>query len=309
MRTNIGLVIFPAVFCLMLYGIQRMVDSVFTATSTDTCECNCAHMPPANRTTCEFSCEMKYLKMGRGQKMPCPVPNPTRWPSLVQLPETGNRWCTVCARFAFMAKQFFGNEEGSCFFWFLEAILVYLVYEKQGNLRIMMKVHGLNDGWKDIMLNSENYAMRDVLILMTAEWLILLVVAYYLDQSEIVEKLLMEPNENYHVICHNPRKVYQGRDGNPDKVAVEGLSLALARGECFGLMASTSGTTYVQGLDISKDMDEVYTSMGAIAESLKKVNLHDKEVADKLAGAYSGGMKRRLSVAISLIGNPHVCRS
>ncbi|KAK1298914.1 hypothetical protein QJS10_CPB14g01265 [Acorus calamus] len=68
-----------------------MVDSVFTATSTDTCECNCAHMPPANRTTCEFSCEMKYLKMGRGQKMPCPVPNPTRWPSLVQLPETGNR--------------------------------------------------------------------------------------------------------------------------------------------------------------------------------------------------------------------------
>ncbi|KAK1257307.1 hypothetical protein QJS04_geneDACA024214 [Acorus gramineus] len=45
MRTNIGLVIFPAVLCLMLYGIQRMVDSVFTATSTDTCECNCEHMP------------------------------------------------------------------------------------------------------------------------------------------------------------------------------------------------------------------------------------------------------------------------
>ncbi|KAK1298913.1 ABC transporter A family member 3 [Acorus calamus] len=36
----------------------------------------------------------------------------------------------------------------------------------------------------------------------------------------------------------------------------------------------------------------------AIKESVKKVNLHDKE--------YSGGMKRRLSVAISLIGNPHV---
>ncbi|KAK1257281.1 ABC transporter A family member 7 [Acorus gramineus] len=259
-------------------------------------------------------------------------------------------------------------------------------------------------GWKDILLNSDNYAMRDVLILMTAEWLILLVVAYYLDQvasygsgirkhplwflqnrctkserslqrsgydaivnsekpdvsqeSEIVEKLLMEPNENYPVICHNLRKVYRGRDGNPDKVAVEGLSLALPRGECFGMLGpngagktsfismmtglttSTSGTAYVQGLDISKDMDEVYTSMGvcpqhdliwetlsgrehllfygrlknlkgvalenAVKESLKKVNLHDKEVADKLAGAYSGGMKRRLSVAISLIGNPHV---
>ncbi|KAK1265225.1 ABC transporter A family member 10 [Acorus gramineus] len=54
MRTNIGLVIFPAVLCLMLYGIQRMVDSVFTATSTDTS-------------------------------------NPTRWPALVQVPETGDR--------------------------------------------------------------------------------------------------------------------------------------------------------------------------------------------------------------------------
>ncbi|KAK1298018.1 hypothetical protein QJS10_CPB14g01306 [Acorus calamus] len=91
MRTNIGLVIFPAVLCLMLYGIQRMVDSVFTATNTDTCECNCTRMPPANRTTCEFSCEMKYLKMRLGQKMPCPVPNPTRWPALVQVPEAGDR--------------------------------------------------------------------------------------------------------------------------------------------------------------------------------------------------------------------------
>jgi ABC-type multidrug transport system ATPase subunit len=29
-------------------------------------------------------------------------------------------------------------------------------------------------------------------------------------------------------------------------------------------------------------------------------------VADKLVGKYSGGMKRRLSVAISLIGDPKV---
>ena len=44
----------------------------------------------------------------------------------------------------------------------------------------------------------------------------------------------------------------------------------------------------------------------AVEESLKSVSLFDGGVADKPAGKYSGGMKRRLSVAISLIGNPKV---
>ena len=41
-------------------------------------------------------------------------------------------------------------------------------------------------------------------------------------------------------------------------------------------------------------------------ESLRSVNLFNGGVADKQAGKYSGGMKRRLSVAISLIGDPKV---
>lgn len=41
-------------------------------------------------------------------------------------------------------------------------------------------------------------------------------------------------------------------------------------------------------------------------ESLKSVNLFHGGVADKQAGKFSGGMKRRLSVAISLIGDPKV---
>lgn len=45
----------------------------------------------------------------------------------------------------------------------------------------------------------------------------------------------------------------------------------------------------------------------AVEESLKSVNLFHGGVADKKAGKYSGGMKRRLSVAISLIGDPRVC--
>ena len=46
--------------------------------------------------------------------------------------------------------------------------------------------------------------------------------------------------------------------------------------------------------------------MQAVEESLKSVNLFHGGVADKKAGKYSGGMKRRLSVAISLIGDPKV---
>lgn len=52
-----------------------------------------------------------------------------------------------------------------------------------------------------------------------------------------MEKLvLMENRSNYAVISDNLRKVYPGQDGNPDKLAVKGLSLTLAQGECFGML-------------------------------------------------------------------------
>ncbi|CAL5444800.1 unnamed protein product [Camellia sinensis] len=175
---------------------------------------------------------------------------------------------------------------------------------------------------------------------------------------EKVEQLLTEPDPNYAIICDDLKKVYPAVDGNPPKLAVRGLSLALPRGECFGMLGPngagktsfikmmigltepSSGTAYVQGLDMSTDMDRIFTSMGvcpqhdllwetlttrehllfygrlknlkgsalnqAVEESLKGVNLHSGGVADKEAGKYSGGMKRRLSVAISLIGDPKV---
>lgn len=177
-------------------------------------------------------------------------------------------------------------------------------------------------------------------------------------EREKVEQLLTEPDPNYTIVCDDLKKVYPAVDGNPPKLAVRGLSLALPRGECFGMLGPngagktsfikmmigltepSSGTAYVQGLDMSTDMDRIYTSMGvcpqhdllwetltarehllfygrlknlkgsalnqAVEESLKGVNLHSGGVADKEAGKYSGGMKRRLSVAISLIGDPKV---
>ncbi|KAL3374613.1 hypothetical protein AABB24_006208 [Solanum stoloniferum] len=174
---------------------------------------------------------------------------------------------------------------------------------------------------------------------------------------ERVEQLL-ESSTGHAVICDNLEKVYPGKDGNPEKFAVRGLSLALPQGECFGMLGPngagkttfinmmiglikpSSGTVYAQGMDIRTDMDMIYTNMGvcpqhdllweiltgrehllfygrlknlkgadltqAVEESLKSVNLFHGGVADKKAGKYSGGMKRRLSVAISLIGDPKV---
>ncbi|XP_009759239.1 ABC transporter A family member 7-like isoform X1 [Nicotiana sylvestris] len=176
-------------------------------------------------------------------------------------------------------------------------------------------------------------------------------------ERERVEQLL-ESSTTHAIICDNLKKVYPGKDGNPEKFAVRGLSLALPQGECFGMLGPngagkttfinmmiglvkpSSGTAYAQGMDIRKDMDMIYTNMGvcpqhdllwekltgrehllfygrlknlkgavltqAVEESLKNVNLFHGGVADKQAGKYSGGMKRRLSVAISLIGDPKV---
>lgn len=263
------------------------------------------------------------------------------------------------------------------------------------------------DGMRWGNLSDEFNGMRDVMIIMVVEWLLVFLVAYYVDQisssgggksplfflrrfqkkaaasfrlpslrkqgskvfvqmeqpdvlqeREKVEQLLLEPDASHAIVCDNLKKVYPGRDGNPEKYAVKGLSLAVPRGECFGMLGPngagktsfismmigltkpSAGTAYVQGMDIRHDMDRIYTSMGvcpqhdllweqltgrehllfygrlknlrgstlteAVEESLKGVNLYHGGNADKQAGKYSGGMKRRLSVAISLIGDPKV---
>ncbi|XP_068649278.1 ABC transporter A family member 8-like [Aristolochia californica] len=271
----------------------------------------------------------------------------------------------------------------------------------------LMGTHGMT--WKDV--KSNDTGMRTVLTVMSVECLVMLPVAYWLDQAailsyrirmhrqklcqyffttrcsssskannyqerkgydvlvnmerpdvlherEVVEKLLLENSRNYAIICDSLKKIYPGEDGNPDKYAVRGLSLAVPYGECLGILGPngagktsfinmmtgvtvpSSGAAFVQGLDIETRMNEVYSSIGvcpqhdliwqtltgrehllfygrlknlkghslmhAVEEALRSVYLFDKGTADKPAGTYSGGMKRRLSVAISLIGNPRV---
>ncbi|XP_062217620.1 ABC transporter A family member 8-like [Phragmites australis] len=179
-----------------------------------------------------------------------------------------------------------------------------------------------------------------------------------LREREMVEQLLQESNSSYSLICNNIKKVYRGKDGNAEKFAVRGLSLSIQRGQCFGILGPngagktslismltgftkpTSGTAYIDGMDIRLDMNKIYTRIGvcpqfdllwetltgrehlmfygrlkklrgatlaeATEQSLNSVRLLDGGVADKRVAEYSGGMKRRLSVAISLIGGPKV---
>uniref|UniRef100_A0A7N0VH06 ABC transporter domain-containing protein n=1 Tax=Kalanchoe fedtschenkoi TaxID=63787 RepID=A0A7N0VH06_KALFE len=254
--------------------------------------------------------------------------------------------------------------------------------------------------WERVM-NGKS-AMGEVVVIMFLEWLVMLFLAYYSDQTiaagsgvprsplfflrsfskktslqrhaskapvqtdkpdvqqevEKVQQLLQEQNLSDSIIVDNLKKIYPGRDGNPEKYAVKGLSLAIPSGECFGMLGPngagktsfismmigltipTSGNAYIEQMDIQTQMDSVYTKMGvcpqndllwetltgrehllfygrlknlkgaalhqAVEESLRGLNLLQGGFADKPAGKYSGGMKRRLSVAISLIGDPKV---
>ncbi|GIL71728.1 hypothetical protein Vretimale_837 [Volvox reticuliferus] len=107
-----------------------------------------------------------------------------------------------------------------------------------------------------------------------------------------------------------------------------------------GFLEPTSGTASIEGLDITTQMPKIYSLMGvcpqhdllweqltgeehllfygrlkglkgaeltdAVTVALKSVNLFNGSVGKKQSKKYSGGMKRRLSVAISFIGNPQV---
>lgn len=64
----------------------------------------------------------------------------------------------------------------------------------------------------------------------------LFICCLFLHQREVVEQLLQDSNINHAIISDNLRKVYPGTDGNPDKLAVQGLSLAVPNGECFGML-------------------------------------------------------------------------
>lgn len=55
-------------------------------------------------------------------------------------------------------------------------------------------------------------------------------------QKELVEELSVNPDGTYPIVCNNLKRVYPAKDGNPPKYAVRGFTLAVPRGECFGIL-------------------------------------------------------------------------
>ena len=48
--------------------------------------------------------------------------------------------------------------------------------------------------------------------------------------------MLHESSTSHAIVCDNLQKIYPESDGNPEKLAVQGLYLAVPRGECFGML-------------------------------------------------------------------------
>ncbi|PKU86162.1 ABC transporter A family member 6 [Dendrobium catenatum] len=190
-------------------------------------------------------------------------------------------------------------------------------------------------------LGDSMNGLKNVLLTMTIEWLLLLLLAHYLDQ--ISSFSVGRRNPGFNLKCIDKKDLLSSVKSmlqrQSSKVFI-GIDRPDVAKEMTGLLTPTSGTALVEGLDIRSNMDEIYASMGvcpqhdllwetltgrehllfyarlknlkgaaliqAVEESLKSVNLFHGGVADKQVGKYSGGMKRRLSVAISLIGDPKV---
>lgn len=51
-----------------------------------------------------------------------------------------------------------------------------------------------------------------------------------------MEQLTHEATASHAIVCNNIKKVYAARDGNPPKVAVKGMYLALPHTGCFGML-------------------------------------------------------------------------
>ncbi len=141
-----------------------------------------------------------------------------------------------------------------------------------------------------------------------------------------------------------------------DKLALDNLTLTVAKGELFGLLGPngagkttmisilcglikpTSGTAQIHGYDIEKDMQKVKELIGVCIQEtaiypyltgkenlelfgqlygLNKKTIKERstmllekmaltEDAKRLTTKYSGGMKRRLSLALALMNDPQL---
>ncbi|KAG0464673.1 hypothetical protein HPP92_018837 [Vanilla planifolia] len=138
--------------------------------------------------------------------------------------------------------------------------------------------------------------------------------------------------DNAIVCLHNLRKVYPAGNNCDEKVAVHSLTFTVQEGECFGFLGTngagkTTTLSMLIGFFGSNKNKEAQRSSGSrvkehllmfavlkgvdrhcleskVTEMVNEVGLADK--VNSVVGTLSGGMKRKLSVGIALIGNSKV---
>ena len=99
-------------------------------------------------------------------------------------------------------------------------------------------------------------------------------------EEERVRKMVAGDAPHEAVMVRDIAKTFPAYLGNPPKLAVRTLSMAVPHGECFGMLGPngagktttinmlvgftppSSGTATMEGLDVRTDMDRIYTLMG-----------------------------------------------
>jgi len=127
-KTNIRLILFPMIFCILLVLLQSMIDTLLEKPKYK-CGCICAN----NKTKCHDSekvCGIQYSD--QTQVVTCPIPNPPEWPPLLQLPTLSCNTTSSCYfTMLFTANNRSLGQSIVPFFCFKFQILPRIIYMKK----------------------------------------------------------------------------------------------------------------------------------------------------------------------------------
>jgi ABC-type multidrug transport system ATPase subunit len=174
------------------------------------------------------------------------------------------------------------------------------------------------------------------------------------DVAQERDRVAREGKNRIQVCIENLTKIYPATKDRVPTCAVDGLTLGIDAGECFGFLGAngagktttmkiltgdempSSGSAHICQYDCTSERGQIRGHIGycpqfdplldlmtaretlrmyGTLQGLARANLDDivdglmnrlglSEHADRICGSYSGGNKRKLSLAIALIGNP-----
>lgn len=82
MKTNIRLILFPFILCLIIVLLQVLLDRVVSSSDDYKCGCNCVR---TNGNDCvEEKCGIEYSNSEQAQY--CSIRHPPQWPPMLQVP-------------------------------------------------------------------------------------------------------------------------------------------------------------------------------------------------------------------------------